>query len=348
MSDSIKIILKALTDTAMIRSTRGIVMLVLKDSVAGVKTYKAKKYVTDTFTTENKKIIDKCFNLYGVNTLKVVCYNTNISEALQKLNDVKFNYLACPEATADSDKKAIADFIKEQRNANNILVHAVLSNYVANSEGVINFVNVGVTTDLQLTGAQYCVDVACLIATTGYDRSLTGLVVSNVTKAEEVEDVEACTEAGGLCLYYDYDLEAYVFSSGVNSKTIIGENEKDVLKKIRVCEIFDMVRDDLKVSFKKSYRGKLGNSYNNRKLIRDSFNLYFKTLAKQGLLNEDEDNSCWLDVDATRDYLESKNIDTADMTDDEVLKKDIDKKIFLKGRIYALDTIEELVFELNY
>lgn len=348
MSDSIKIILKALTDTAMIRSTRGIVMLVLKDSVEGVKTYKAKKYVTDTFSTENKKIIDKCFNLYGVNTLKVVCYSENISEALQKLNDVKFNYLACPEVTTDVDKKAIADFIKEQRNANNILVHAILHNYTANSEGVVNFKNVGVTTDLQLTGAQYCVDVACLIATTGYDRSLTGLVVSNVTKAEEVEDVEACTEAGGLCLYYDYDLEAYVFSSGVNSKTTIGENEKDVLKKIRVCEIFDMVRDDLKVSFKKSYRGKLGNSYNNRKLIRDSFNLYFKTLAKQGLLNEDEDNSCWLDVDAIRDYLESKNIDTADMTDDEVLKKDIDKKIFLKGRIYALDTIEELVFELNY
>mgnify|MGYP007107402693 FL=1 len=43
MSDSIKIILKALTDTAMTRSTRGIVMLVLKDSVADVKTYKAKK-----------------------------------------------------------------------------------------------------------------------------------------------------------------------------------------------------------------------------------------------------------------------------------------------------------------
>lgn len=348
MSDSIKIILKALSSDAVIRSTRGIVMLALKDSVEGIKTYKGKKYVKETFNAENKKIIDKCFNLYGVHTLKVVCYSINITEALGKLNNVKFNYLTCPAIEEEADKKAVADFIKEQREANNILVHAVLNKYKADNEGIISFNNDTVTTDLQLTGAEYCVDVACQIATVGFDRSLTGLLVSNVTKASEVEDVDTITETGGICLYYDYDLEGYVFSSGVNSKTTIKDNEKDVLKKIRICEIFDMVRDDLKVSFKKSYRGKYGNSYNRRKLIRDAFNLYFKTLQKQEILNPDEECICWLDVSATRDYLESKNIDTSDMSDEEVLKKDVGNKLFLKGKIYALDTIEELVFEINY
>ena len=346
MSNAIKIILKALTDSAMIRSTRGIVVLILQDSVEEVKTYKAKKYVKDTYTTANKAIIDKCFSNYGVNTLKVACYTDSISEALTKLNNDKFNYLACPIATEENDKKAIADFIKEQREANNILVHAILNKYKADNEGIISFDNDSVNA---LTGAEYCVDVACQIATVGFDRSLTGLLVSDATSASEIEDVDTVTENGGICLYYDYDLEGYVFSDGVNSKTTIGSNEKDALKKIRICEIFDMVRDDLKVSFKKSYRGQYGNSYNRRKLIRDAFNLYFKTLQKQEILNPDEDCSCWLNVDATRDYLESKkNIDTADMSDEEVLKKDIDNKMFLKGRIYALDTIEELEFELNY
>lgn len=346
MSESIKIILKALSSDAVIRSTRGIVMLVLKDSVEGVKTYKGKKYVKDTFTEENKKIIDKCFDTYGVNTLKVVCFTENISEITTKLNNVKFNYLACPEASEENDKKAIADFIKEQREANNILVHTVLNKYKADDEGIISFDNDTVN---DLTGVEYCVDVACLIATVGFDRSLTGMVVSGVQSASVIDDVDTVTESGGICLYYDYDLEGYVFSDAVNSKTTIGADEKEALKKIRICEIFDMVRDDLKVSFKSSYRGKYGNSYNRRKLIRDAFNLYFKTLQKQEILNPDEDCSCWLNVDATRDYLESKkNIDTADMSDEEVLKKDIDNKMFLKGRIYALDTIEELEFELNY
>lgn len=348
MSNAIKIILKALTDSAMIRSKRGIVVLVLQDSLEGVKTYKGKKYVKDTFTTANKAIIDKCFSKYGVHTLKVVCYSESISEALQKLNNDKFNYLSCPAAASDSDKKLIADFIKEQREANNILVHAVLNKYKPDHEGIISFDNDTVTTDSELTGAEYCVDVACQIATVGFDRSLTGLLVSDVVKASEIEDVDIVTEAGGICLYYDYDLEGYVFSDGVNSKTTIKDNEKDVLKKIRICEIFDMVRDDLKVSFKKSYRGKYGNSYNRRKLIRDAFNLYFKTLQKTEILNPDEDCSCWLNVDRTREYLESNNVDTSDMSDEEVLKKDVVNKLFLKGRIYALDTTDELEFELNY
>lgn len=351
MSNSIKIILQALSNDAVIRSIRGIVMIVLKDSVVGIKTYKGKKYVKETYTAENKAIIDKCFDKYGVHTLKVVCYSESISEALNKIEDVeKFNYLACPEATTDADKKAISDFIKYQRNNNNILVHAVLANYKGDHEGVINFTNTLVTDEFgEYNGAEYCVDVACMIATLSIERSLTNYVIKGIKSVEGLpEDNELATQNGELFIYYDYDLEAYIFSDGVNSLTTLGDDEKEILKKIRICEIFDMVRDDLKVSFKKSYRGKIGNSYNNRKLIRDSFNMYFKSLARQGLLNPDEDNSCWLDVDATKEYLESKGIDTQDMSDDEILKKDIDNKLFIRGHIYALDTIDELEFVINY
>lgn len=351
MSNSIKIILQALSNDAVIRSIRGIVALVLKDSVVGINTYKGKKYVKDTFTAENKAIIDKCFDKYGVHTLKVVTYVENVSEALNKIEDVeKFNYLACPEATTDADKKLISDFIKSQRNNNNILVHAVLANYKGDHEGVINFTNTLVTDEYgEYNGSKFCVDVACMIATLSIERSLTNYVIKGVKSVEGLpEDNELATQNGELFIYYDYDMEAYIFSDGVNSLTTLGDDEKEILKKIRICEIFDMVRDDLKVSFKKSYRGKIGNSYNNRKLIRDSFNMYFKSLARQGLLNEDEDNSCWLDVDATKEYLESKGIDTQDMTDDEILKKDIDNKLFLQGHIYALDTIDELEFVINY
>ncbi|MEO2603611.1 phage tail sheath subtilisin-like domain-containing protein [Clostridium butyricum] len=349
MSDKIKIILKALTDSAVVRSTRGIVCLLLKDSIEGVKEYKNRKQVKDSYLGDNLKVINKCFIKYGAKSVKVACYESKPEEAFAKLDGVKFNYLACPEATTDEDKKAIADFIKEQREQNNILVHAVLHNYKADHEGIINFKNDEVIdSEGTNTGDAYCVDVACMVATLSIERSLTNLLVSDVKEATAIDDVETAIDNGELFLMYDHDMEGYVFSDGVNSKTTVKDGEKEVLKSIRVCEIFDMIRDDLKVSFKKSYKGKVSNSYNNRKLIRDGYNLYFKQLAKEGVLNPEEANICWLDVDATKDYLESKGIDTSEMADEEVLKRDIGKKIFLKARVYALDTVEELVFEINY
>ncbi len=84
---NINIYLRSAAETLNSRSTRGIVMLVLNDSVEGVKSYNRKRAVTDKYSEENKsKIIDKCFDKYGVSTLKVVCYTPleTISVALKK------------------------------------------------------------------------------------------------------------------------------------------------------------------------------------------------------------------------------------------------------------------------
>ena len=349
MSDKVKIILKALTDSVTTRSSSVIVCLLLKDSIEGLKIYKNRKQNKEHYSSENLKIINKCFIKYGVKYLKVICYKSEISDALEKLNGVKFNYLAAPNISEDEDKRKVVDFIKEQKAQGNFLVHAVLHNLKADHEGIINFKNEQVVTDDDsLTGNEYCVDVACIIATLNLERSLTNFLASNVNSTTVIEDMDTATESGELFLFYDNDMEGYVFSDGINSKTTIKDGEKNVLKSIRVCEILDMVRDDLKVIFKKSYKGKVGNSYNNRKLMRDYYNLYFKELARKNILNPGESNVCWLNLEATKDFLESEGVDTSEMKDEEILKKDTGKKTFLKARIYALDTIEELEFELNY
>ena len=351
LSESINIILKALANSSVTRSTRGIVMLVVKDAnVTGYKEYTNYRQVTAGYEDKNSKLINKAFNKYGVKNLKVVTYQSDVSEALAKINNIKFNYLTAPEVTETQDKEKIISFIKTQRDQQNILVHAVLRDVAsANHEGIISFKNNEVYVgEERLTGDQFCFDVACTIATTSNEESITNKIALDVTSVDEIADRDSATEGGNIFLYYDFDLDAVIYSEGVNTLTSLKKDQAEILKKIRVNEIFDQIRDDIKVTFKRNYRGKYSNSYNDKLLIRDAYNTYFKSLEKIGQLNPDMENRCELNVDATEKYLNDKGIDTSEMQKEEILMHDTGNKLFLRGRLYVLDTIEELEFELNY
>ena len=171
-----KIELQALAESASSRSVRGIVMLILDDKVIGLHKYARKRNVKETYTKENRAIIDKCFIKYGIKNMKVICYDSTneetIETALEKIDMVKFNYLACPTVSTEEEKKSIGDFIKSQRSQDNILTHTILNNYKGDSEGIINFPHAEINVDNEnLTGAQYCVDVACMSATSAINKS---------------------------------------------------------------------------------------------------------------------------------------------------------------------------------
>ena len=84
---SINIILKALANSSVTRSTRGIVMLVIKDAnVTEYKEYTSHRQVTAGYEDKNSKLIEKAFNKYGVKNLKVVTYQSDVAEALAKIN----------------------------------------------------------------------------------------------------------------------------------------------------------------------------------------------------------------------------------------------------------------------
>lgn len=349
--------LKALASTATVRSARGITCIILDEpNVTGLHTYARLKNVTDTYSATNKAIITRCFSDRGVKALKVACYNSKsatpetIDVVLALLNEVKFNYLADPYATS-ADNAKIATFIKAQRNANNILVKCVLNKNVADYEGVINFVNDSISVGTTVfTGTQFTVDIACLASVCALDSSLTNLVIDGVTSVNDVgTDKDTLVDAGKIFLYYDNDLESVVLSRAVNSKTTIGAGEKESLKKIRVVDILDMIRDDMKITFKKNYQGKVDNSLANKKLLVSAYNTYLRSLVKVGALSETLTSYVELDVDATIKYLEDvKGRDCSGMTDAEILAEGTDEKVFVKGVVYVLDVAEDLDLVLNY
>ena len=353
----ITIELKALASTATTRSMRGITCLILDESnVVGLHTYARLKNVTDAYSAENKAIITRCFSDRGIKTLKIVCYNSaatvpeTVDTALALLNEVKFNYLADPYATTEDNAK-ITTFIKAQREAENILVKSVLNNHIGDYEGVINFINDTINEGTTVyTGTEFTVDIACLASTCALDSSLTNLAISGITSVNNVgTDKDALVDAGKLFLYYDNDLEQVVLSRAVNSKTTIGTDEKESMKKIRVVDILDMIRDDMKVTFKKNYQGKVDNSLDNKKLLVSSYNTYLRALVKAGALSDTKTSYVELDVEATISYLEDvKGMDCSAMTDAQILAELTDEKVFITGTVYVLDVAEDLALNLNY
>ena len=351
-----KIELQALAESIGARSARGIVMLILDDKVTGVHKYARKRNVKESYTPENMAIINKCFIKYNVRNMKVVCFDSKSSgtlqSALDKIKGVKFNYLACPKATNEGDKKLIGDFIKEQRKQNNILVHAVINAYAGDDEGIIDFPHTSVTVDNKtITGAEYCVDVACMCATNAINKSMTNKQAQGVTAVSEIADEDRAVEEGQLILTYDNDLEYFVFARGVNSKTTIMEGEKEQLKKIRIVEILDMIRDDAKLEWKANYKGKKENTFDERQNLCTKYNLYLNTLSRKKYLNNATEykSYCEQDIDEMKNYLEDeKGIDVSELEDNEVLTHDYGEHVFLKWHVYPVDVMEDITIKVQY
>lgn len=355
---SILITLRALANSIVSRSKRGIVCIVLNDeNITGVKIYTRLKNVTDKFSIPNKAIITRCFADRGVKTLKVACYNASasipetISTALDLLDGVKFNYLSCPYAT-DADNALITAFVKNQRKNNNILVKAVLYNHAGDYEGIINFINnkIVMSDNTIYTGVEFTVDVACLLANCSLTSSITNAKVDGVKSIDIVDtDLDSAEESGKLFLFYDNDLESVVFSRGVNSKTTIGIDEKESLKKIRIIDVLDMIRDDLKISFKQDYQGKKTNTYENKKLFISAINTYFRALKKETVLSDVIPSIASLDKDAITSWLESKKgVDTSVLKDEQILAYDTDTFIFAIAACYIMDCMEDLQLILQF
>ena len=357
----INIDLKSAAETLGARSTKGTVMLILQDTaVGGVHTYNRSKVVKENYSTENKAFIDKCLDKkYRVNRLRVVCYNPDnsvtLDNALDLIDGVKFNYLAAPYVTEDSDKKKIVDFIKTQVNNKNYTVKACLNNYAAaDYENVMSNCIENITIDgEEMTGNEFTVDHACLCAKSATKGGLSLKIIKGVSKVKLISDNDADSIAdnGEVGIVYDNDFEAYVLTDDVTTKTTIDDStESKLLKDRRVSEILSMMQDDIKLDWKTNWYDKYGGSYSNRKLYVDHINSsYLATLGRTGELNGDMVNQVTLSVEKTRDYLEETlKIDTTDMEDEDILSYDIGNKLFAVARVYVLQNMKELDFTINY
>lgn len=334
--------------TAIARSQRGIVALILKDTGDfDTKEYKnVAEIVATDWTESNKDYIEKAF--IGVPS-KVIVERIDVDEtdynvALARLANKRFNYLAIPGIEA-SKVTNISSWLIAQRDQNNKSYKAVLSSSEADHEGVINFTTGDIVVGAKTYSAsEYTARIAGILAGLSLERSATYYVLPEVESIEESVTPDDDVDAGQLILINDG--EKIKIGSGVNSLVTTTVTKNDEYKKIKIIEGHDLVRDDIVRSFEDDYVGKVNNSYDNQSLYFAAVNSYIKGLEGE-VLNPNVINLIEIDIEAQAQAWESIGTDTSGWTEQQIKDNTFRNQVFVTGSLRFLDAMEDINFKVN-
>lgn len=333
--------------TAVQRSARGIVALVLKDDKGSfdTKIYNSIDELDEShWSPENLDYIEKTFwgtpNKVIVERLPLEA--TDYNTALARLKNKKWNWLSIP-GTEALDTTNIAAWIKQMRDVNHKTFKAVLPNEDADHEGIVNFATSDLETETKTYNtAEYTSRIAGILAGMPFTRSATYYGINELKNIKEHEDPDKEIDDGKLILINDG--EVIKIGRGVNSLTTTTATKGEEFKKIKIVEGVDLVRDDIRDTFEKHYAGKVNNIYDNKILFLAAVNSYFGILGDEDVLDPSFDNKAEIDVDAQRIYLKGKGIDVDNMKEQEIKEANTGSKVFAKANVKFIDAMEDLKF----
>lgn len=335
--------------SAIQRSSRGIVALILKDdtdSSFDTKVYTGVDEIDAAdWTAANLDYIKKAF--LGVPSKVIVerlaTAATDYNAALTRLKYKRWNYLAIPDIQT-ADIATISTWIKTQRDTDHKTFKAVLPDSVSDHEGIIDFTTDGIKVgDTSYTNAQYCCRIAGILAGLPLSRSATYYELPEITEFTESTTPNEDINAGQLILVKKPDGTARI-GRGVNSLTTTTATKGEDFKKIKIMEGVDMVRDDIHDTFENSYVGKIINIYDNKVLFLAAVKAYFKELTKIDVLDPDADNRAEIDVEAQRDYLAAKGIDVTGLSEQQIKEYNTSDNVYVQASVKFVDAMEDLTF----
>jgi len=342
----ININFSTLASSAVQRSQRGIVALILKNAGAfDTKEYRAVSEVqSGDWTAENLDYIKKAF--LGVPSKviveRVAADATTYNDALTRLGGKRWNYLAIP-GIQSADVAAVATQIKTWRE-NKKTFKVVLPNHAGDHEGIINFATEGIVVGSETYSAsEYTSRIAGILAGLSLTRSATYYELPEVDSITESEDPDVDIDDGKLILISD-DGKVKI-ARGVNSLTTLTGKGAD-WQKIKIIEGHDLVQEDITRTFNDEYVGKVNNSYDNQVLLISAINAYLRGLEGE-VLDPAADNAVGVDVEAQRAAWEGIGTDTSSWDDQRVKQSSFQSKVFLAGSLKFLDAVEDLDFKIS-
>lgn len=353
--------------TALTRGERGIVMLLVKDTlpenyknpITVINVNDIPGALSDTtkdqvelalmgYVNAPKKVIVYCMGI--TESAESDAVNAAYTKALDAIETVKFNYMAIPTVEKDGKAESIAAWVKEQRKKGK-KCHAVLPNTASDDEGIINYAvdnNERIETKkapdgkvtenvIKYTAEQYCARIAGLIAGTPMTYSCTYAPLTELSDCTKIADLDEAVNEGKFILMNDGEKIKVV--RGVNSLVTLTNTKGESFQKIKIVEAMDMIFDDIKTTIQDDYIGKFPNSYNNKLVLVSAISSYFQQLVRDEIIST---YAIGIDVDKTRSYLKEKGIDVSEMTDDEIEAADTGSKVFLTANVKILDAIEDV------
>lgn len=347
-----------LAATAVTRSSRGTVALLLEDSTANgaaKATYKKAGDVpaSGQWSADNQKYIKLALKGGAASVMAVRVAMTdgqtpaaNYAATLAGVRNMGWDWLAAPSATADN-VGVIAAWVEEVRG-DGATHKAILANASApDCEGVVNFCTSGIKTTIggeaaatAYTTGEYTAYLAGMLAGAPLNQSLTGRELLDVTEITESADPDADVDAGKLILRWNG--AAHEIVSGVTS-LVTTTGVPALFKKIKHVEGCDLLAKDIAALFKANYKGKRVNSYANKQQLVAEIIAYFSQLTGS-VLSPDYANVAAVDFDTHRSYLAGKGVAVDTMTDIAILQGNTDEKVYLRADVQLIDAMESMYF----
>jgi len=239
-------------------------------------------------TAEDKLLANE--TLKGAQTVMV--YNLgadhtadDVEDALEVLQTEAFNVLCYPHDGDGSAtiKSAIQTWVEAMRDDEGVKIQAVLANYDADSEAIINVTQgVKLADETELTPAQTTAWVAGITAGARINQSNTGRkyngavdVVPRMTKSE----MEAAIQNGEFIFKVD-SAQNVTAVYDINSLTTITPEKGKQFTKNRLIRTIDGINNDIKTIFESNYVGKVDNNPDGRSLLRATLIEYFNELQR--------------------------------------------------------------------
>ncbi|MGL5436593.1 MAG: phage tail sheath subtilisin-like domain-containing protein [Lachnospiraceae bacterium] len=249
----------------------------------------------------------------------------DVTTALNTLKTESFQTLCYPY-DVEVNKVQIATWIKAMREDEGVKCQAVLTNYTADHEGIINVVQGVILTDSsELTAAETTAWVAGATAGANITTSNTGMayegaidVSPRMTKSEQ----EAAIQAGKFIFKVD-STQNVTAVYDINSLTTITVDKGRMLTKNRVIRTIDNIANDITSIFEGDYIGKVNNNENGRSLLKSSLVDYFVTLENMAAI---------------------QNFDTGDIT---IAKGTDSDAVVVEANIQPVDSVEKIYITVN-
>lgn len=338
--------------TAVARSEKGIVAVILKDAAAnGAHVLTNVSQIPAELGADNKAYIARAFLGYVNPPRKVIVFvepadAADLAAGLAYFATQVFDYLVGPPTITTQESDAIKTWIIAQRKLGTV-PKAVLPNAAADCEAVINFTTTGImVSGSEYTAAEYCSRIAGLLAGTPFKISCTFAPLTEITDIDRLtkSEMDAAVDAGKFIL--EHDGEKVKVVRGVNSLSTTSALKGAEFKKIKIVEAVDLITRDIQMIAQDSYIGKYANTYDNKCVLLAAIKDYFKGLEAADILVKDA-SAVSIDLEAQEAYLQSTGIDTSDMTEQEIKTANTGSQVFLKATLSILDAIEDIALDIT-
>ena len=338
----IDISFKQLAKTAVIRSERGIVALILKDSEKASLTIFDEGDIPSSLTEDNQGLIkDVLKGSPNKIELYVLGEEGEISEALTYFEGVEFNLMCMPSAESE-DTTAIKTFIKKMNDVVKYKCDAILANDKADSEAIINYTAKNIVVNGEsVTTANHTARMAGLIEGTPLHQSVTFATLSDVDSIENLTKEQADTRIDNGELILVREMGKVRVARGVNSLTTLTDVKGNAFQKIKLRKTLNLIHNDLRRVIVEKYIGKVPNNYDNKCVLITEIKNYLDELSSEQLI--EKVNEVGVDLIAQKKWLkDNTNLDVNAMTEQEIKEANTQSNVFLAISLKVVDAMEDI------